>query len=324
MHQNKISAISENLYRLLSLLPLLLIMLFYLAACGKKGDPTLKAYEKPAPPAALHAIHREEKIILQWAYPAGKENEIANFIILKSAGAEFKQLVHIEKNKQAYEDTAFVKDGNYRYKVIARSFTGVYSNDSNILGISPLVPPFPPSNLSFTIQGNSLLLTWEPAEKGLHYNVYKSAEKGSYGLTPVNNTPISGNSFSDSFVINKTVYYTVRSLLATEIRDEGASSEELVVDPAELVPAPLKNLKYHAAPDRVFLYWDEPAESWVTRFRIYRRTEDKDYLLIGETQIPSFADKEPALTKRDYRIHAVGPLKEGPGFELRGVLYVPE
>jgi hypothetical protein len=71
----------------------------------------------------------------------------------------------------------------------------------------------------------------------------------------------------------------------------------------------------------VFLYWDEPDESWVTGFRIYRKTEGKDYLMIGETQTPGFTDMEPALTIRDYRLHAVGPVKEGPGIEIRGVKY---
>ncbi len=321
MRRIKISAISGKLYRLLSLLSLTVIMLSSLTACGKKGEPTLKAYEKPAPPAGLSAIHREERIILKWSYPTAKEFLITEFIILKSTGTEFNKLVHLEKSKRIYEDTDFEINRNYRYKIITRNFTGVYSDASNIIVIRPLDVPPPPSNLSFTIQDNSLLLTWEPAEKGLFYNIYKSFEKGIYGLTPVNNSPLSGSSFTDSFAVNKTVYYTVRSLQGSEIRDEGAPSKELMVDPAELVPAPLKNFRYHAASDSVFLSWDEPEELWITRFRIYRKTEGKDYLLIGETQIPVFVDKEPALTKRDYRLHAVGPAKEGPGIEIRGVKY---
>jgi hypothetical protein len=48
----------------------------------------------------------------------------------------------------------------------------------------------------------------------------------------------------------------------------------------------------------VFIYWDKPDELWATRFRIYRRTDGKDYLLIGETQIPAFVDIGPALTTK--------------------------
>jgi hypothetical protein len=298
-------------------------MLFSLAACGKKSDPTLKEYEKPAHPALLKAIHREDKIILHWDYPAEKEKAVTDFIILKSSGAEFKKLAHIEKSKRSYEDTDFETGRDYRYKIIARNFRGVHSDDSNILVISPLNPPSPPSNLSFAVRDNSLLISWEPEEKGLLYNVYKSLEKGKYGLSPLNITPIAESFFTDGFNISNTVYYTVRSLHATEITDEGPPSGELEVAPSVLVPSTMKNVRYHAFADSVFLYWDNPQESWVSRFRIYRRTKGQDYLLIAETQIPVFADKEPPLTKRDYRLNAVGPDKEGPGIEIREVIYTP-
>lgn len=313
----------ENVYQALALLSLIIITLFPLAACGKKSAPTLKEYVKPATPTLLKTVHREEKIILQWNYPAEKEKEVAEFIILKSSGAEFKKLVHIEKGKRSCEDTDFQAGGSYRYKIIAQSFKGVYSDDSNTISINPLTPPSPPSNLSFAIRDNSVLISWVPAGKGLLYNVYRSLEKGKYDLSPVNSTPVSEGPVTDSFNINKPVYYTVRSLHATEIRDEGAPSGELEVDPSVLVPAAMKNVGFHALADRVFLYWNSPEESWVSRFRIYRRTEGQDYQLIGETQIPVFVDKEPPLTKRDYRLNAVGPVKEGPGTEIRGVIYTP-
>jgi hypothetical protein len=321
IHCINTSTVSKEFFQAFVLLPLIILILLSVAACGKKSKPTLAEYEKPYPPEVLPAIHREEKIIIRWNYPAEKEKAVADFIILKSSGAEFKKLLHIEKSNRSYEDTDFETGGNYRYKIIAQSFKGIYSDDSNIIVISPLAVPSPPSDLSFTIQDHSLLLTWEPERQGLLYNVYKSTEKGKYGLSPVNSSPISGNSFRDSFSVAKTVYYTVRSLHATEIRDEGAPSGELAVDPSELIPSALKNIAYHVSSDRVFIYWDEPDEFWVTGFRIYRRTEGRDYLMVGETQTPGFTDMEPALTIRDYRLHAVGPVKEGPGIEIRGVKY---
>ena len=319
--ETSIKAEVRKSYRYLAFLSLLIVPLFFLAACGKKGAPTLKEYEKPAAPSSLKAIHREEKIVLLWSYPAEKETAIADFIVFKSSGAEFEKLALLEKSKRTYEDTVFKTGTTYSYKIVARNFKGVYSSDSNMVVVSPLAVPPPPSGLSFSIQGNSLLLAWKPAEQGLLYNIFRSLEKGKYGISPVNSTPVSDSSFTDAFNINKTVYYTVRSLHGSEIRDEGAPSEELAVDPAALVPSPLRNITYYAAPDKVFLYWDEPEESWVTRFRIYRKTEGQDYQLIGETQIPVFVDKEPSLTNNDYRISASGPAKEGPGTEIRGVKY---
>ena len=99
--------VSGIFYQALALLPLVIIMLFSLSACGKKGAPTLKEYEKPAPPTLLRAIHREDKIILQWNYTAEKSKPFADFIILRSSGAEFKKLVYIGPDKRSYEDTDF-------------------------------------------------------------------------------------------------------------------------------------------------------------------------------------------------------------------------
>jgi hypothetical protein len=326
MLQFKIAVIARarNIFHFLVLLPLMLVPLFFLSACGKKGEPTLKEFEKPSAPSDLRAIHREKSIILQWNYPKDKEESITEFILFKSSDTEFRELVHLEKNKRIYEDTDFFIGGNYSYKIIARNFRGVYSDESNVITVKPLAVPPPPSDLSFSIRGNSLSLTWKSAGNDLLHNVYKTLEKGSYGMSPVNSVPLAENSFSDTFNINKTVYYTVRSLLTPGIRDEGLPSEELVADPSELVPTQIRDLRYYAAPDRVFLYWKEPEESWVTHFRIFRRTEGQDYQLIGETQLPVFVDAEPAVTKKDYRVTAVGPTKEGPGAEVRGVISLPQ
>jgi len=35
-------------------------------------------------------------------------------------------------------------------------------------------------------------------------------------------------------------------------------------------------------------------------------------------------DKDPADARRDYRITAVGPSKEGPAAEITNVLYIPQ
>ena len=304
-------------------LSLLIVPLFVLAACGKKGAPTLKEYEKPPAPSALKAVHREDKIVLVWNYPADKESALADFTVLRSSGAEFEKLAVLEKSKHTYEDTGFQTGITYSYKIVARNFKGVTSSDSNMVVVKPQAVPPPPSGLSFSIQGSSLILRWKPAGEGLLYNIFRSSEKGKYGISPVNSNPVSDGFFTDSFNINKTVYYTVRSLLNSDIRDEGAPSEELAVDPAALVPSPVRNLTYFAAPDKVFLYWNEPEESWVTRFRVYRKTEGKDFQFIGETQIPVFVDKEPSPAKNDYRVNAAGPVKEGPGTEVRGVKYTP-
>jgi hypothetical protein len=119
------------------------------------------------------------------------------------------------------------------------------------------------------------------------------------------------------------VRYAVRASLGTDIRDEGALSPEVVIDPLELAPPPPRNLVWHAVADRVIITWDEAEASWVTGYRIYRRTQGQDYVLAGETQLPSFVDTDTPTVHRDYRITARGPMKEGLPAEITGIALPP-
>ena len=309
-----------------SILPFIIIFfpLLFTVSCGKKGAPTLKSYEKPEPPSLLRAIHREDKIILFWNFPKNKESLINDFILLKSSGSGFEKYSIIEKQARSYTDNDFKEEIKYSYKIVSQNFRGVYGNDSNIANITPLKTPAPPDNLSFRVEGDALNIMWGKGEKDVLYNVYRSYEKGAYGLYPSNTVPLSDNSFKDVFNINKPVYYIVRSLRGSETKDEGFPSEELVVNPLEFVPPPPGDIQYFVTSDRVYLSWKEPDERWVTGFKVYRKIGNQDYVLIGETQIPAFLDKENPVTKRDYRVSATGPGKEGLAAEITGIVFIPE
>ncbi len=322
--KDKISSLKQPYH----FFPVVSFLLFFLSlfilSCGKKGEPTLKSFEKPLPPSLSGAIHRGDEIILSWSYPKNKEAEIAGFHLLKSSGSGFNKVASLGSDKRSYADTDFQIDIHYAYKIVSQNRRGILSNDSNIVSLTPSMPPAPPKNISFTVPDDSVILSWENGGDGILFNVYKSFEKGTYGASPVNKTPLSGNTFRDIFIINKPVYYIIRSLTKNEWRDEGPPSEEVAIDPFAFVPPPPKDVRYFAAPDKVYLYWNEPDHMWITRFRVYRRIGGGDYVLIGETQIPTFLDAEKPSTKRDYRVSAVGPGKEGPGTEIMGVVFVAE
>jgi len=110
---------------------------FSLFACGKKGDPTLKSYDKPEPPSQLTAIHRESEIILSWNFPKSKEPSIKGFHLLKSTGGDFEEVTLLTNDRRSYIDTRFEINAEYRYKVVAQNLKGILSKDSNILVIKP-------------------------------------------------------------------------------------------------------------------------------------------------------------------------------------------
>ena len=303
---------------------LFVFLALLVSSCGKKGEPTLKSFEKPIPPSLSGVVHREGEIILSWSFSKNRETEIAGFHILRSSGSGFHKVASEGSDKRSYTDTDFSLDIPYTYKIVSQNHRGILSNDSNSVTLTPSTPPLPPKNISFTVPDDSVILSWENRGEGILFNVYKRFAGGTYGTSPVNKTPLSGGTFTDILIIDKPVYYVIRSLTTNEWRDEGPSSEEVTVDPSALVPPPPEDVRYFSTPDKVYLYWNEPDHIWITRFRVYRRIAGGDYVLIGETQIPTFLDAEKPLTKRDYRVNAVGPEKEGPGTEIKDVVFVPE
>ena len=311
--------------RYLLILSLLCLPTVFLAACGKKGPPTLTSFEKPDAPSSVTAVHRGEVMTLRWNYPRKQEGLIAEFIVLRSTGADFEKRSHLEKDKRMFVDRDIKTGITYRYKIITQNSRGIYSDDSPVVEATPAPAPLPPASISYAVKGNSVVLSWTPRSSGDKFNVYKAREKGAYGLMPLNRTPLSEPVFTDAFSVNSIVYYTVRSLMGSDIRDEGDASEELAVDPADLVPARPENVQAYPASDRIFLAWSEPAEPWVMGFRVYKRTgSGEEYMLIGETQIPTFVDNDRSAARKDYRITAVGPAREGPAAEITNIVYTPQ
>lgn len=297
-----------------------LILVLLSSSCGKKAPPTLAAYAKPPAPVLLRAVHRENRIILTWSFPEEKTASISGFTILKSSKMGLRKIT-VSKEDRSLADSNFSYGTSYTFRIIARSLSGVLSNDSNELTLTPGKPPPPPSGLSFRIEDDTVVLTWRSEGKGILYNVYRSFGKKMPASTPLNPSPLSENHFSDVFHIERPVYYTVRSLRDTAAEDEGRSSTEVTIDPSTLVPSAPRDLRYFSAPGKVFLYWKEPYERWITGYKIYRKTGKGVYKLIGETQVPTFLDTKGASGKRDYRVKAVGPSREGPGAELKGVFF---
>jgi len=298
---------------------LLLTACCLLTSCGKKGDPTLKSYEKPDPPSVLRTIHRESEIILLWEFPKDKEPAIKGFYLMKSTGRDFEKIATLENNKRSYIDNDFKTGSTYKYKIVSQNLKGITSNDSNIIQIVPETSPPPPGNILFRIEHDSLILNWESAGDRIMYNIYKSNEKGIYHLMPLNKKPVKETSFRDNFDIKGPVYYTIRSLVGSDIRDEGSVSEEIEINPFEFIPSSPSGLK-----ENVYLIWKEAPETWVVGYKVYREINKKEgFIFIGETQTPAFLDKDEPSTKRNYRVTALGPSKEGPPAEIRDIVFIP-
>ncbi|MDI6729600.1 MAG: hypothetical protein QMD44_11860 [Thermodesulfovibrionales bacterium] len=291
----------------LLLLLLLICSALFIGSCGRKGDPTLKTFEKPMPVKEIRAVHREDELIISWSYPASERAKIKGFYIEKAdiknqesgvRSPEFKNITFLKNDVSQFVDKNFKTKQEYFYR---------------------------PTGLKYSVTKDSVVIKWDWVCDEFKYNIYKSYEKGRYPASPLNNIPITATSFSDKVEKDKPAYYTVRALLDTNIKDEGYPSEELEVNPETFIPSQPHNLKYVPSEKKVYLMWDENPEVWVKGYRIYRKKGmEAEFKLIGESTLPAFTDNEPLSSKRSYYITAVGSGKEGIPSETVEVHPLPE
>ena len=281
-----------------------------LVSCGKKGPPTLKAYEKPSAPAAVKAIHREDRILLSWSYTSKKEN-LKEFHILRAENSSFQKIASVTKDESSYTDVNFKTGALYKYKIVAGSLKNIISEDSNIIAIKPEVVPPAPKNISFKVGNDALNISWDSTGENVLYNIYRTAEKGKYGINPINKEPLTASKYSGTLETGIPVYYTIRSLLSKEFRSEGQASVEIAVDPSTFIPTKPEGFQTVVADDRVVVSWKENPEMWVTKYRIYDKVNEKDgFKLVKESVTPAFTLREKRGIKHTYMVTAVGPLKE--------------
>lgn len=286
-------------------------LLFLSLSCGKKGLPTLKAYEKPQPPAGLSAVRREDKIILSWSYPENLRSAIKGFYILKAEADGFEKVAFADSSAGLFVDTDFRLNAAYRYKVTAQNLKGVQSPDSNIIAVMPQPVPPPPDNIRFVVKGDLIEISWSSSGRDACYNIYRTTEKGKYSDSPRNKTPECMTSYKDVANPDMPVYYVIRALLNTGIRDEGYASAELEINPVHFTPSPPSDLRIVAGEGRIYLVWKESPEPWVRGYRVYRKTEgESEFRLIGDAKTPAFTDTDKNYKKAWYMIKALGPAAE--------------
>lgn len=307
----------------------------FITSCGKKGDPTLKTFEKPMPVKEIRAVHREDELIISWSYPAAEREKIKGFYIEKAIGngqeaKGYKNIAFLKNDISQFVDKDFVIKKEYLYKIRVYSLRDVISDNSPIIKAMPKELPKPPAKLSYRVTNDSLEITWQAIGNGqeaigLRYNIYRSYEKGKYAASPLNNILLKEPFFKDRIEKEKPVYYTVRALLDTELKDEGYQSEELEVNPESFVPSKPSNLKYVPSEKRVYLMWDENPEIWVKGYRIYRKkAAETEFRLIGESITPAFTDNEPLSSKTFYYITALGPKRESVLSDIAEVHPLPK
>lgn len=307
-------------FLLVILIAILSSLCCLMISCGKKGEPTLKAYKKPPAPEAFRALHREKAVFLHWNYSKDDESSTEGFVLLKSEPGGSEEVIQLEREQRSYADTDITLRTEYTYTIFSKNLRGVMSDEVEISVLPSEVPPAP-EHVSFQIGNNMLKLSWSSAGDNVVYNVYKNSKSDQHGFTPVNAEPLSATNFSDRLDAKKPVYYIIRSLRSEPLRDEGPASEEIRITPADFIPSAPVHLQAVQNKGLIRLIWKEPTEPWITAYKIYRKGDkENEYHYIGVSSTPTFLDPDNQLKKLNYRVTAVGPVNEGPPAELENVI----
>ncbi len=296
-----------------------LLALLMLAACGKKGDPTLTTFVKPPPVKNITVVHRENSILLSWSYSVSPDMQelVKGFYLEKAVGtkdnnpAEFRKIAFLQGDVNHYTDTDFEAGRPYFYKMRVYSVRNIISGPSPVVKVIPAALPPQPQGLSFEVKNDAVEIRWNKVPGSVKYNIYRSNKQNVFPESPLNKEALSEPLFMDKVETGAPLYYEVAPLLDTDIKDEGFPSKVLEVDPETFVPSKPSGLKYAYAPKGVVLMWKENPESWVKQYRVYRKSAmESSYSIIGEAVTPTFKDNEPVASKTLYYITALGPSRE--------------
>lgn len=317
--------IAKPLHRL-SICLVILILLFFLSACGRKMDPTLEDYLPPEPVERLNLSATYDKILISWSYPEKAKAKIESFLIERENKGEKKTLGYYDKNTTSLEDKNFTLGEIYRYRIFAIRPKGIYSKPTEAV-ITPLKLN-EVENLQHQVTPQGVMFSWKIGDSSIYYNIYRINQKGE--RVKIGST--DKNFFLDALIYSTINVFTTPSInyvITTSIYSESTSIESkgiyVTIPIDSFTPSKPEEVFWTINEQGVYLSWKEVSEKWIRGYKIYRKSSaEKDFKLIGETMIPLFCDfgynsstiKSPIY----YRINTVGPIKESEPFEIKAFI----
>jgi predicted small lipoprotein YifL len=225
------------------LLAILLMMVFLLSACGKRGALVPPESLVPAAIKDLRAEQKGNRFLVCWSHSGKQEwggplESMLNFRVqrrevlppdedceecptayrqVRIVDPEYLQDVRRLGASYCFFDSDFVDGKTYQYKVISFDKEGTSSRDSNKVRLRKSVPPAPPAITSVTVP-TGVVLEWKsvtvPRGGVLEgFAVYRKREGEVMPLTPVSTTKADATGFEDPQMEHGVKYiYAVRTV----------------------------------------------------------------------------------------------------------------
>lgn len=231
-----------------------LVIITFLAGCGKKGVLISPEALLPAPVNDLQAAQKGERLQLSWSPPAQEEGgralkDLSGFRLfkrevlppdedcetcanayrlLKTVDLEYLQGVRRVGNRLFLSDTDVITRTTYQYKIVSFRKDGTSSHDSNKARFKMVVPPTPP-RLTALFSVTGILLHWDGGSsladgRILGCNIYRWRADALPAVVPLNDALVSEHDYEDLRLERGVTYiYALRTV--AEVEGEMVESE---------------------------------------------------------------------------------------------------
>src|SRR5450830_1045337 len=203
----------------------------------------------PGSPTGLAATDGLGQISLAWLAPANDGGAgTVGYNVYRAADASMSGMTILNGSlvtTAPYVDSGLLAGAHYWYAVKAHNSIGDGAASSAAEGWAFDVPPAVVSTVA--VEGDGRVdLTWnasvgDPQHLSVvSYNVWRGTSAGGEDIvTPINGTPVSGLSFSDTTAVNGTTYF-YRVTAVNEVGETSVSSgNEVHATPHVLITAPI-------------------------------------------------------------------------------------
>lgn len=244
------------------LMPVLLLLLLLLPACGKKGPLRPKLAPLPAAPTDFQARQFGDGLLLSWTLPGGNQDgsplpdlqtlhlyrdefEPAEecpecretTILYRKIDLDYLQQARRLGNRLLLTDEAIAPGRGYRYRLVAVGGSGQEGAPAKLRIVAQAVPPAP-QQLVATPLDRQVRLNWQPVTPPsgttlTGYNVYRRTPSSAFVEAPANLAPLTSTSFDLFGLENGQAFiFGVRAVL--QVGTQGV--ESLAAETGPIVP----------------------------------------------------------------------------------------